>query len=49
MANSPNLAAAQAALRQARENYNTEVGGALFPAVDAQIGASREKRTASAR
>ena len=43
LANSPNLAAAQAALRQARENYNAEVGGALLPAVDVQLGASREK------
>ncbi|GAB3629628.1 efflux transporter outer membrane subunit [Pandoraea terrae] len=43
LANSPNLAAAQAALRQARENLNAEVGSALYPAINAQVGATREK------
>ncbi|MCW3479076.1 efflux transporter outer membrane subunit [Neisseriaceae bacterium JH1-16] len=43
LANSPNLAAAQAALRQARENVNVEVGKALYPSIDASLGASRSK------
>ncbi|RZF31707.1 efflux transporter outer membrane subunit [Paraburkholderia sp. UYCP14C] len=41
--NSPNMAAAQAALRQARENYTAQAGGTLLPSVDAQLGATREK------
>jgi NodT family efflux transporter outer membrane factor (OMF) lipoprotein len=43
LANSPNVASAQAALRQARENYRAEVGGRLLPSVDAQLNATREK------
>ncbi|QLD51674.1 efflux transporter outer membrane subunit [Paraburkholderia fungorum] len=41
--NSPNIAAAQAALRQARENFKAQAGGTLLPSVDAQLGATREK------
>ncbi|WP_341316095.1 efflux transporter outer membrane subunit [Paraburkholderia sp. IMGN_8] len=41
-ANSPNVAAAQAALRQARENFSAQAG-TLLPSVDAQLGATREK------
>ncbi|WP_239483031.1 efflux transporter outer membrane subunit [Paraburkholderia sp. C35] len=43
LANSPNIAAAQAALRQASENYRAQVGGLLYPSVDAQLNATREK------
>lgn len=47
LTNSPNLEAAQAALRQARENLNAEIGSAVFPAVDAGIGAQRNKSNGS--
>ncbi len=40
--NSPTLAAAQATLRQAHENWRAQVG-ALFPKVDANALATREK------
>jgi len=43
LSNSPTLVAARAVLRQAQENLNAEVGGALFPSVDAQLGAARQK------
>jgi NodT family efflux transporter outer membrane factor (OMF) lipoprotein len=43
LADSPNVAAAQAALRRARESYVAQVGGTLLPSVDAQLGAQREK------
>ncbi|MGE8471630.1 MAG: efflux transporter outer membrane subunit [Paraburkholderia hospita] len=43
LTNSPNVAAAQAALRQAAENYRAEVGSALYPSVDAKLNATREK------
>ncbi len=42
LANSPNLAAAKAALRQAQENYNAQVGTLLFPAVTAQLNPQRQ-------
>jgi NodT family efflux transporter outer membrane factor (OMF) lipoprotein len=41
--NSPNLVAAQAALRQARENLRAEAGAVLFPSVDAHGSAERQK------
>jgi NodT family efflux transporter outer membrane factor (OMF) lipoprotein len=41
--NSPNIAAARAALRQSRENFRAQAGGTLLPSVDAQLGATREK------
>jgi NodT family efflux transporter outer membrane factor (OMF) lipoprotein len=41
--NSPHLEAAQAVLRQARENLTAEIGTAFLPAVDAQLGAQRNK------
>lgn len=47
LANSPDADAARAALRQAQENYRAQRGG-LFPAVDAGIGASRQKASALA-
>jgi NodT family efflux transporter outer membrane factor (OMF) lipoprotein len=43
LANSPNVAAAQAALRQAAENYRAGVGSAFYPSVDAKLNATREK------
>jgi len=41
--NSPNLAAAQAALVQAREAVNVQVGSTLYPALSAQMSATRQK------
>lgn len=43
LAQSPTLAAAQAALRQARENYAADAGGRLLPSVSGQLGAQRER------
>ncbi|MGA2551214.1 MAG: efflux transporter outer membrane subunit, partial [Burkholderiaceae bacterium] len=43
LAQSPNLAAAQATLREARETLNAERGSLLFPSVDAQGQAARER------
>lgn len=42
LAHNPTMAAAEAALRQAQENYNAERGSRAFPAVNAQLGAARE-------
>ncbi len=41
--NSPNLAAAQAALRAAQENVIAQIGTSLFPAVNAQFAAERQR------
>jgi len=43
LANSPNLAAAQAALRQAQETFVAQIGTSLFPAVNAELGGQRQK------
>ena len=43
LADNPTLDAAQATLRQARENLRAVVGSALFPSVDAEVSASRQK------
>jgi NodT family efflux transporter outer membrane factor (OMF) lipoprotein len=43
LANSPNIAAARATLRQAHEAYRAQFGGSLLPSVNAQLGATREK------
>jgi len=43
LAHSPNLEAAQAALRQAQENYNAQAGTVKYPTVAAQLGATRER------
>jgi NodT family efflux transporter outer membrane factor (OMF) lipoprotein len=40
---SPTLAAAEAALRQAQENLTAQTGVVTYPAVDAKANASREK------
>ena len=42
LADSPNLAAAKAALRQAQENLRAETG-VLYPSVDANVSAQRQK------
>lgn len=44
----PTLAAAQATLRQARENLRAVVGSALFPGVDANASAARQKISGAA-
>jgi NodT family efflux transporter outer membrane factor (OMF) lipoprotein len=41
--NSPNLAAAQAALRQAQETYNEQLGFLMFPAVSGQYSGERQR------
>jgi NodT family efflux transporter outer membrane factor (OMF) lipoprotein len=43
LANSPSVAAAQAALRQASENFRAQTGATLYPAIDAKANATREK------
>ena len=43
---SPNLASAQAALRQAQENYNAQYGNTIFPSVNGTLGASRNQASA---
>lgn len=47
LANSPNLASAQAALRQAQENYNALSGGTLYPNVSASFVPERDKISAA--
>lgn len=42
---SPNIAAAQAALRVAKESYNAEAGTLLYPSVTGQLGATRERQS----
>ncbi len=39
----PSLAAAEASLRQAQENYNAESGSLKYPTVAGQLGANRER------
>ena len=43
LAQSPTLASAQAALRQAQENYVADVGTRLVPSVSGSLGAQRER------
>lgn len=47
LANSPNLTAAQAALRQAQENLNAEIGTGLFPSISAQLSAQRSQSSSA--
>jgi len=47
LAQNPNMAAAEAALRQAQENYNAQSGNLVYPAVNAQLGAARQKTSAA--
>jgi len=46
LANSPTMAGAEAALRQAQENYRAQTGTLAYPAVNAQLGAARERAAA---
>jgi NodT family efflux transporter outer membrane factor (OMF) lipoprotein len=48
LANNPTTAAAQATLRQARENLQAQYGTTFFPKVDANLSAAREKFSGSA-
>ena len=43
MANSPTLAAAQAALRQAQETLNAQIGNLLFPAFNLGLSGERQR------
>ncbi len=43
LANSPNLASAIAALRQAQEAVNAQIGNSLFPAVNAGLSGERQR------
>ena len=43
LADSPNLAAAEATLREARENLTAQRGALLFPQADLSVGAARQK------
>lgn len=49
LSNSPNVAAAQAALRQAQENFYADVGTVLFPTVDANASALRQKTSSASQ
>ena len=44
----PNVAAAQAALLQARENFNAAYGAQVYPGLDANLSAAREHVTGAA-
>ena len=48
IAHSPNVAAAQAALAQAKELYYAQIGSTLFPAFSGQLGGSRQRTVSSA-
>jgi len=43
LANSPTVVAAQAALRQAEENYRADYGSKVFPSVSGQLSAARQR------
>ncbi len=44
--NSPNLAAASAALRQAQQNWKAQIGSSLLPAWDVSMGVQRQQYSA---
>lgn len=48
LAHSPSLAAAQAALRQAQENFNAEAGSLQYPSVTGQAGVARQRASQAA-
>jgi NodT family efflux transporter outer membrane factor (OMF) lipoprotein len=48
LADSPTLAAAQAALREARGNVRAEIGAAFFPSIDTKVSGEREKFSGAA-
>jgi len=43
---SPNMAAAQAALRQAQENFNVQSGSLLYPSVSGQLSDTQQRASA---
>jgi NodT family efflux transporter outer membrane factor (OMF) lipoprotein len=43
LAHSPTVVVAQAALRQAEENYRADYGSKVFPSVSGQLGAARQR------
>ena len=43
LAHSPNVTAAQAALRQAEENYRADYGSKVFPSVSADLNGTRQR------
>lgn len=45
---SPTLAAARATLRAAQEDLNAAVGGKLYPSIDANVSAARQKTSGAA-
>lgn len=47
LANSPNLAAAEAALRQAQETLKAQIGESLYPAVNALLSAERQQTSSA--
>ncbi len=47
LARSPTLAAAQAALRQAQELYSAQSGALLYPSVNGQLSAARQRAPAT--
>jgi outer membrane protein TolC len=48
LAGNPNMAAAEAGLRQAQENYNAQAGSLNYPSVNGQLGVARKPAPASA-
>nr|WP_315393725.1 efflux transporter outer membrane subunit [uncultured Duganella sp.] len=46
LAQNPTMAAAEASLRQAQENYAAQSGNLAWPAVNGQLGVNRQKATA---
>jgi NodT family efflux transporter outer membrane factor (OMF) lipoprotein len=47
LAQNPTMAAAEATLRQAQENYNAQAGSLVYPSVSGQAGVARQKVAAS--
>ncbi|MYM24333.1 efflux transporter outer membrane subunit [Duganella sp. FT135W] len=43
LAQNPSMAAAEASLRQAQESYNAQSGSLVYPSVNGQLGATRQK------
>jgi len=43
LAQNPNMAAAEASLRQAQESYNAQAGNLVYPSVNGQLGVARQK------
>ena len=47
LAHSPGMAAAEATLRQAQQNYLAQAGSLAYPAVNGQLGVQRERASAA--